>query len=1204
MRTLVKKIIRVTSCYCLLGVFLLQFGDPSSARAQLIASTSNGIQTNSYYPVQIYKNSIPELQNLITINKQNESLKVILKEIAGKTDLGIAYNSDLGVLNKKITAKFTNTKAADILEYVLLDTEYEAAISSTREILLIKREPVVTKKVIDIDISGVVLDAETGETIPTVSIFVKGTSIGVTSNVDGEFEITVPDDSETLVFRFVGYKELELPITGNMSNLTIEMEPDLLMFEDVVVVGYGTQQREEVTGSVASIRTEVLENIPVSSFENALQGRLAGVNVVEPTGEPGASPEITIRGGGSITASNGPLYVIDGVPMSRNSDLQVDIQSQRASFQAPKSNAFSSLNPNDIESIDVLKDAASAAIYGSRGAGGVILVTTKKGNADLNRVTVSMYGGVSSVVNKPDLMNSEELIAYTKDSRNNAYLQDISSGSVPANPSYNPDNNTGRPQEGDPGYSANYLIPEQYVNWNGTDTDWLDVVLSSSAQQNYHFSASGATDKASYFLSAGYLDQEGIIDGSSFTRYNFRANVTYDITDRIKVGSVTNAALSNHDRLPANAPYFGQPPGIIYSALVHSPVVAPYNADGTINQLNNQSYLGGGTTTASNPLAIQKYITEEIKNNRLYGSLYGTVDITDKITFKSLVGYDVDDYQSSFYRGTKFLYRNQTSPQPFAQSSGANGFNWLWENTVNYQETFKEDHKVGVLIGYTAQKQENEVNLVTANGFVDDQVPNVAGGIVTGGGVNESEWTLASALARVNYSYKSKYLFGATIRSDRASRFGSDNQTGIFPSFSLGWRLTEESFMESLDAFNELKLRASYGVAGNFEIGNYSAISLLGSVNYPDGGSINPGSSLSTLGDSELTWETSYQTNFGLDYAILNDRIYGSVDYYLTTTKDLLLSVNVPPSTGFSSVLTNIGEVENKGFEFSITSRNMVGDFQWSTDFNISTNDNKVTKLGPNGDPILVPGAAGVRHITQIGSTVGSYYGYKVDRVYQNQAEIDADNASAPGGDYDLLAANTAPGDFRFADVNGDGVVNSDDRTVLGSYQPDFIYGISNRFNYKNIDLTIFVQGVVGREVLNLTSRHMLNGEANFNSYAALNDRWISESQPGNGEHPRADRNTASHGNNNRVSSYQVQDGSYISLKNVQLGYNLPVEKLGNFARKARIYASATNLALFTDYIGFNPEVNLQSSSSLTPGEDYGAYPLARTIQLGINLEF
>ncbi len=1190
---------RMKLIYFVLAVFAFQTSS-ISATAQLFTSVSNNLETSQYYSVNEYSGTISELKSIIKLEKKDVALGDVLKEIANKAKLGIAFNSELPILKKNINVMLKSATVGYALQTVLLGTNYEAAISVNREIVLIKKQPVEETIVPDnFTISGTVIDAETGEPLPAVNVFVKGTTVGVSTELDGTYELSVPDDAEILVFQYIGFITQEVVIDGR-TRIDVVLEPDILAFNDVIVVGYGTQQREEVTGSISSVRAEDLENIPVSSFENALQGRLAGVNVVEPTGEPGASPEITIRGGGSITAGNSPLYVIDGVPLSRNSDLQVDIQSQRGSFQAPKSNAFSSLNPNDIESIDILKDAASAAIYGSRGAGGVILVTTKKGSERQSRVTVSMYGGISSVVNKPDMMNAEELIAYTKDARNNNYLQEIASGNpnAPANPNYDPNTNAGRPD------IANYLIPEQYVSWNGTDTDWIDEVLSSSTQQNYHISASGGTDKATYFLSAGYLDQEGIIDGSSFARYNFRANVTYDINDQISIGSVTNAALTQHDRLPANAPYFGQPPGIIYSALVHSPVVAPYNADGTINQLDNQSHLGGGTTSASNPLAIQRFISEEIKNNRLYGSLYGTYEIMEGLTFKTLVGYDLDDYQSSFYRGTKFLYRAQTSPQPFAQSSGANGFNWLWENTVNYETLINDEHRLGVLAGYTAQKQQNEVNLVTANGFVDDQVPNVAGGIITGGGVNESEWSLASALLRVNYSFQGKYIATATIRSDRASRFGANNQTGIFPSLSVGWRLTEESFMQDQSIFNEIKLRGSYGVAGNFEIGNYSSISLLNGVNYPNGGSLEPGSSLATLGDSELTWETSYQSNYGLDYALFSDRIYGSIDYYFTRTEDLLLSVNVPPSTGFGSVLTNIGEVENKGVEFSITSRNIVGDFQWSTDFNISSNDNTVTKLGPNGDPILVSGAAGVRHITQIGSTVGSYYGYVVDRVYQNQAEIDADNANAPGGDYDLQSSAPRPGDFRFKDVNGDGVVNADDRTVLGSYQPDFIYGITNRFNFKNFDLSIFIQGVAGREVLNLTSRHLLNGEANFNAYAVLNDRWRSESEPGNGEHPRADRSTGTHGNNNRPSSYQVQDGSYVSIKNVQFGYNIPTAKLGNFASTARVYVSATNLAIFTDYIGFNPEVNLQSSSSITPGEDYGAYPLARTIQLGINLEF
>jgi TonB-linked SusC/RagA family outer membrane protein len=415
----------------------------------------------------------------------------------------------------------------------------------------------------------------------------------------------------------------------------------------------------------------------------------------------------------------------------------------------------------------------------------------------------------------------------------------------------------------------------------------------------------------------------------------------------------------------------------------------------------------------------------------------------------------------------------------------------------------------------------------------------------------------------------------------------------------LGWRANEESFLSGVDEINELKLRGSYGVTGNFEIPNYGAIGLLSGANYVSGTSQINGVAPSTSSNADLTWETSYQMNVGVDYALLNDRIYGSIDYYTTTTEDLLLFVTVPAASGFDVALTNIGEVENKGFEFSMTSRNMVGPLNWATDFNFAANQNTVTKLGPEGDDILSSGAAGARHITRIGDAIGSYYGYVVDGIYQSQAEIDAapvDRLVGSGG--------ARPGDFRFKDINGDGEITSDDRTVTGSYHPDYTFGITNRFEYKNFDFNIFVQGVMGREVLNLTARHLKNGEANFGSYAVLNDRWISESNPGNGEHPRADRSSASHGNNNRPSSYQVEDGSYVKIKNLSFGYTLPDEFLNGAFSRARIYTAMTNVAIFTDYVGFNPEVNLQANSSLTPGEDYGAYPLSRTIQVGIDLAF
>ncbi len=1183
---------KITLCYILLGVLALQFGNTSSAKAQLITSLSNTLQgnVNQYYSVRLYSTSIPELKGIISLNKQDAPLKEVLKEISEKSKLGIAYNSDLAILSQPVTVHVKDISVGDALQLVLRESGYEAAITPTREILLIRKQPEnVRREERQKVLSGIVRDSESDETLPAVNVFVKGTSIGTSTDMDGQFELKVPDAAAILVFQFVGYKPQEIPI-GEQTYFEVNLEFDVVAFEDVVVVGYGTQQRTEVTGAVSSIRAEEIQNVPTSSFQNALQGRMAGVNVAESTGEPGSAPQILIRGTGSISAGNDPLYVVDGLPISKSSNLVADIGSQRSSFQPPKANPLATINPSDIESIEVLKDASAAAIYGSRGSNGVIIITTKKGKAGAPQVSFDSYIGSSTVFNQPDMMNSEEVIAYTKDSRNNTYLQDIAMGTTPPNPNYDPNTNAGRPNV------DSYLIPDKYVNWDGTNTDWLDLIFSPAAIQNYDLSVSGGSDITRYFLSAGYLNQEGVLDGSAFDRYSIKLNLTHNINEKFTLGTSINAALTQHDRLPANAPYFGSPPGIVYSALVQSPVIKPYNADGTINQLDNQSYLGGGTTSASNPMAIMKYISEDIQNNRIFGNLYGDYQFTKNLTFKSMVGYDLNNFKQSFYRGTKFLYRTQTSPQPYAQSSSGDSFNWLWENTVNFTKTLAKDHDINAVVGYTAQKQTDSRSVIVAKNFTDDQVKTVNGGIITGGNEMKQEWSLASALARVNYVFKGRYLFTGTVRADRSSRFGSENQTGVFPSFSLGWRTTEEPFMADQNIFNELKFRASYGVTGNFEIPNYGSIGLLGEANYPFGGTQTIGIAPSTLANDELTWETTYQTNLGLDYALFQNRIYGSLDVYNSTTKDLLLFVNVPAPTGFQTALTNIGEVENKGIEFAITSRNFSGAFQWATDFNIAANRNKVVKLGPEGDPILSSGAAGNRHITRIGDPIGSYYGYVVDGIYQNQADV----TNAPN---DLLAPDPQPGDFKFKDVNGDGVIDQDDRTVIGSYHPDFTYGITNRFNYKGFDLSIFLQGVKGRDVLNLTSRHLLNGEANFNSYAALNDRWISESEPGNGKHPRADRSSADHGNNNRISSYQVQDGSYLKVKNITLGYSFSPELISGLFQSARIYASATNVAIITDYIGFNPEVSLQTNS-LTPGEDYGAYPLSRTIQFGINLDF
>lgn len=1149
----------------------------------------------TYYSVADYGSDITELTKQISLELKNKTRPEALFQVAQKANLEIAFDS--GVFNDdKITISNSKIRVADALEVVLNGTNLESVITPQGQILLIEKNPVVETVEVDmqVEVSGRVVDAETEEPLQGVTVFVVGTQVGTTTDMEGRFSLNVPDEAEVIAFTYVGYDRQEVTI-GDQTEFNIRLEPDIAMIDDVVVIGYGTQQRREVTGSVSSVPGEQIRGTSLPSFENALQGQVAGVNIAESSGEPGASPQVNIRGVGSISAGNNPLYVIDGVPISQNLDQQDQIASQRASFQPTSVNPLATLNPNNIESIEVLKDAAAAAIYGSRGSNGVILITTRQGERDTApQINVRSSIGVSSVFNTPDLMNAEELIDYTKDARNNTYLreQDPTNPDSPFyNPNYDPDTNAGREESGATG---NHLIPESYVNWDGTDTDWLDLTLDNGRSQNYDMTVSGGSENFIYSIGGGFTEQAGIIDGSQFNRYSLNANLRADISDRFYVGVGFNGAFNSHDREQASAPYFGTPPGIIYSAMTQSPVVDPYNPDGTYRQTEgSHNDLGGAMTTTNHPLAIRDFIDEEVNNNRIFGNLTANYAISENLNFRSLVGYDFDNYQRSFYQGTQLSYRGG-DPRPFGQSSAAQSFNWLWENTLEYQTDISENQSINALVGFTAQKQRNERNRVVAENFPDDQVKTVGGGQVTGGTQAIEEWSLVSYLGRVNYTLMDRYLVTATVRTDRSSRFGAENQTGIFPSVSVGWLMTNEPFMDGIDLFSEFKPRVSYGTTGNFEIPNYGSIGLLTGQNYVLGGQLVPGVVPLTLGNEELTWETTRQVNAGLDFAMLEDRIYGSLDYYVSNTEDLLLNVNVPAVTGFTTALTNIGEVENRGFEFQITSRNMVGNFSWSTDFNFSMNRNEVKRLGPEGDPILIPGAAGVRHITRVGDPVGSYYGYEVVGVFQNQSEIDDAPVDTEG--------NPTPGDFQFRDVNGDGVIDANDRTTLGNYQPDFTWGITNRFNFRNIDFSFFFQGVEGREILNLTARHLKNGEANFNSYAVLNDRWRSEDNPGSGEHPKAER--ASGGNNNRPSSYQVEDGSYIKLRQLTLGYSMPNRLIENFARNVRIYSTVNNVAIWTDYLGFNPEVNLQPGSAITPGEDYGAYPLSRSVLFGIDITF
>ena len=1038
---------------------------------------------------------------------------------------------------------------------------------------------------VQLTLKGVILD-EMGTPLPGASVLEKGTSNGVNSDFEGSFTLSVSNSDAVIVVSYLGFDKVEIRAADFDDNMNITLVESSSALDEIVVTGYGRQVKRNITGAVSSISLKQIEDLPLATFENAIQGQIAGVQVTEASGEPGAGASVRVRGIGSISAGNEPLYVIDGFPISKNVALGVQGDNFRRGsgrFRPPSQNPLANLNPNDIESIQVLKDASSASIYGSRGSNGVILITTKRGKKGAPSFSYNTFFGSQSVANKLDLMNSAELIEYNRDATNNAYLQ--------ANPGASAsDPNSVRS-------SAAWRLAEDVLSPTGVDVDWQDVIFRSALVQTHNLSVSGGSDNSSYYISGNFFDQDGIIEKSNFKRYSLRVNLEVDLNERTRVGLNLAPSYVVSDKVPAGSPYFARPPGIVYSAIVHAPFVNPYNPDGSINQLNNQSYIltpEGQTTSftsASNPLAIIEAIDDQLNQNRTFGNIFLEYDIMENLTFKSYFGVDINNYKRNFYRASSLLYRTARTGETYGQTASSESLSWVAEQTLSYQKEIGS-HNIDAVVGYTAQKEKIDISTAVADTFPDDLVKTISGGQIASGSAVQEEWSLVSMLAKVNYSYEDRFLASASLRSDSSSRFGSGNKTGIFSSISAGYRISEDL---NLDWLSDLKLRASWGETGNFLIPNYASIGLLSSYNTTFDGNLTNGIAPSTISNPDLSWEKTASFDLGLDFGFLDDRIYGSLEYFKSTTSDLLLAVQVPSAIGFTNALTNIGEVVNKGFEISITSRNLTGALKWTTDFNFSTVDNEVTKLGSSGDPILSTGGAGNRHITKIGEPIGSYFGYKTDGIYQNQAEIDN------SGIVDQIAT-PRPGDFKWVDVNNDGFINSADRTTIGNYLPDFTYGLNNRFEYDNFEFSFLLQGVEGNEVLNLTRRHMGNGEANYNSYSEWNNRWRSESQPGNGLIPRANRGGGN--SNNRPSDYQVEDASYLRLRNVTLAYNFPESALGDKINNLRVYLSGTNLFTKTDYLGFNPEVNNQDDNTNVQGEDYGAYPLSSVITFGLNAKF
>ena len=970
-----------------------------------------------------------------------------------------------------------------------------------------------------------------------------------------------------LAVSYIGCKDQDIKVNGR-EVINVNLADDNKVLEEVVVVGYGVQKKRDVSTAVSSVKAEALANNPSTDFRQALAGKMPGVQVTVPSGDPEGSVSIRVRGVSTVNAGSDPLYVVDGVPMERG---------------------FANLNTNDIESVEVLKDASAAAIYGSRGSNGVVLVTTKKGTSDKLSVSYDGYVGVQNVSKKLDMMNAYEYAEFVKDAHDNAYLDKNPNGS--AN-----DPNSSRKE----GYMKipDMLVPYLEGKTGLTDTDWQDAIFRSAMTTGHNISLSGKSNSINYFVSGNYMKKEGIIIGSDFEKYGGRLNLSGQ-HKRLKFG--VNFAPSYSVSNSVNASGAN---GIVQSALMMPPIFPVYNPDGSYNYQGN-GYLRIGTdyqiNEVLNPVAMARLQSNVTDRMSITGKAFAELELMKGLSYKLSLGGDYYGAHNDQYRQSALPLKGKnyydTPSNPKGYSSSSFFFNWLVENQLTYTTTIDKKHNISAVLVQSAQKETMKTDNVTATDYPNDYIHTINGGTVTEGESDKTQWSIASYLARVQYNYEGRYMLSAAIRADGSSRFGKNNRWGYFPSASAAWRISDEQFFKNvkkLSFINDMKIRASYGVTGNFQIGNYDHLATMSIDNYILGNGLAYGYKPDNIKRDDLSWEKNQMINAGIDLQMFDGYLGLSVDYYNTNTSNMLLYVPVPLLTGYSTSLQNLGKVNNRGWEIGLTSQHTFANgLGYSFNVNYAKNTNEVKELGPGNAPIISSGSVGhAYYITEVGKPIGSYYLLKYDGVFKNQQELDS---------YPHLA-NAKVGDFRFVDVDGSGDIDLDkDRTICGNYMPKFTYGFGGKLWYGGFDMDFNFQGVYGNKILNLNRRYIDSMEGNVNGTKVALDRWKSPENPGSGWVNRANRKQT--GSNGRTSTWHLEGGSYLRLQNLALGYTLPRAFTQKFkVEKMRVYVSGQNLFTITDYSGYNPEVNARPSKNLTPGEDYGTYPLARTYMFGLNI--
>lgn len=1114
----------------------------------------------------------------VTINKKDSTIEQVFQSIKEQTGYAMVYNSN-ELKNRSVSLNLKNSTIEETLKECLKDSPFAFKIVN-QNILIKKKEEhqeqtPSSSKTANKEIKGKVVDKQ-NIGIPGVSIKAKGTSIGTLTNSDGLFTISIPDHTGHLVFSMVGYTTKEVAI-GNTKTINVTLLEESSALNEVVVIGYGTQKKSDVTTAVSSVSAENIKERPALNFGEAIAGQMAGVQVQQTTGAPGGEGlAIRVRGIGSITQSNDPLYVVDGYPM--------------------EGNAFRLLNTSDIESIQVLKDASSTAIYGSRGANGVVIVTTKKGKAGPPTISVNNFIGFQELANEVKMMNRDQYVQWFVDGRNQAWLD---AQVIASDPNKNPhsinDPNSRRNlyssastqymiPDGTGGYKYNFRDPASVAQM--PDNNWQDLLYRKALTQKNELSVSGGSENTQYAFAGSYIKQDGIVLGTNYDRFNFRSNINSKVTKSLNLGMNLLAFTAKGNEME-NGKY-----SPVMFALQLPPIFPLRNEDGSYgSMLRNPEIFAGDV---ANPIGIAEQVQNTRNRYGWLGTVFAEWEIIKDLKYRVNVNGGIQDNQQKIYEASFIDFDSSKAPRPAKGiNQRATDFDWVIENTLNYTHTFAEKHVLTALVGYTTQKHTQNNMYGEARGFANDKITTLNSGTMYALSSDESQYSMISYLGRLNYAYNNRYLFTATFRGDGSSRFGMNKKWGTFPSLSAGWKVSEEAFMKNIKAISDLKIRAGFGIAGNNRIGDYAAIGLLTTGFYPTGEALQTTVNPSTMSNRDLGWEKTRQYNLGFELGLLDDRIRIEGDFYDSRSIDLLLNVPVPVITGYSSQIQNIGKVQNKGMEFLVTTRNLNGNFKWNTNFNISFNKNKVLEVGPDQRPIYgsAPNANNA-FITTIGQPIASYYGYKFEGVFLSQAELDK---------YPHLSADKV-GDGRYADINKDGVLDQNDRTILGSNNPDFVAGLTNNFSYKNFSLGIQFTGSYGAKLFSFYKRMVGIYHGDRNGMIEQLDRWRSPEQPGDGIHFRATRTPS--GWQRDPSSAWVQDASYLRLRNLNFAYNFDeifTKKLG--VKALSVYVTGSNLFTITKYTGYDPETSSEGAG-LTKGGDYLGYPTARTYILGLNLTF